>query len=164
MAPRCVTARLLSLIVQVSRADRRDASLLSERRREQRAQASGLAERRHLTLTVTGPRSAEPVHRNSADSRMLGQCWGHMIALSGAELSVQAADMSIAIRALPTTTIRALRPRILKAIAAGVVLPSDWRIAVDAAGADSLDDRHTLDRCGVRDGDELFVVSCVRLG
>ena len=90
---------------------------------------------------------------------MLGERLASAFALICSELSVQTADMSIVVRALPTTTVRALRPRILKALAAGVVLPSSWRLAIDATGADSLDDRHTLDRCGIRTGDQLFIVA-----
>lgn len=88
---------------------------------------------------------------------MLGERTSCDLALICSELIVETAAMSIVVRALPSTTVRALRPRILKALAAGPVQPYDWRIALDAAGADSLDDRHTLDRCGIHTGDQLFV-------
>ena len=62
-------------------------------------------------------------------------------------------------RALPTTTIRALRARVLKALPSAAALPTSWTLSLDADGADVLDDRHTLDRCGLQSGDKLFVVS-----
>ena len=75
------------------------------------------------------------------------------------ELSVKASDSTVVVRALTTTTIRALRARILKALASDSILPPDWSLALDADGADVLDERQTLDRCGLSSGDELFITS-----